>query len=67
MKYPEISAAMVQDKVTAIAAAEPDMVLSGDCGCLMNITGALECQGRSLPGQHIASFLWERVNDQAGN
>jgi L-lactate dehydrogenase complex protein LldE len=67
MKYPEISATMVQDKVAAIAAAEPNMVVSGDCGCLMNITGALEYQGRSLPGQHIASFLWERVNDQAGD
>lgn len=63
VKHPEISAAMVQDKVADICATGAPLVLGGDCGCLMNITGALEHQGKAVRGQHIASFLLERTHD----
>jgi len=62
VKHPEISAAMVQDKSQAIAATGAEQLVSGDCGCLMNITGHLQHTGNSLEGQHIASFLWDRTN-----
>ncbi len=61
VKQPEISAAMVKDKTDHIAAAGADILVSQDCGCLMNIGGAFEHQGRGPKVQHIAEFLWERT------
>ena len=46
---------------TAIATGA-DSLVSGDCGCLMNITGHLEHRNEKLRGSHIASFLWERTH-----
>jgi hypothetical protein len=45
-------------------------VVSADCGCLLNITGRalpnkmnwLASSGPTLPGEHLASFLWNRTN-----
>jgi L-lactate dehydrogenase complex protein LldE len=62
VKHPEISAAMVEEKAGAISDTGAERLISGDCGCLMNITGHLQYKGQELRGQHIASFLWERTN-----
>ena len=61
VKHPHVSEAMVQDKADAIVRCDADRLISGDCGCLMNIGGHLEHRGKRLPSQHIASFLWERT------
>ncbi|WP_374328389.1 (Fe-S)-binding protein [Azonexus sp.] len=68
VKQPEISGAMVEDKVKALKATGAERVVSADCGCLMNILGHAAWQdqqaGRSepsLPGEHIASFLLRRT------
>ena len=37
-------------------------VVAGDCGCLMNITGAIEHAGVKVAGKHLAEFLWERIH-----
>jgi L-lactate dehydrogenase complex protein LldE len=39
LKQPEISGAMVEDKVKALKATGAERVVSADCGCLMNILG----------------------------
>ncbi|HXK57198.1 MAG: (Fe-S)-binding protein [Gammaproteobacteria bacterium] len=62
VKHPEISAAMVEEKATELVATGADSLVSGDCGCLMNITGHLEHRNEKLRGSHIASFLWERTH-----
>ncbi|MEZ5582888.1 MAG: (Fe-S)-binding protein [Candidatus Competibacteraceae bacterium] len=62
IKQPAISAAMVKDKTADIQQTGASRVLSGDCGCLMNIGGALEYQQKPIPTQHIAEFILERVN-----
>jgi len=62
VKQSEISAAMVQDKTHWIRESGAQRLVSQDCGCLMNILGALEHQGGGPAGQHIASFLWERTH-----
>jgi L-lactate dehydrogenase complex protein LldE len=70
VKQPEISAAMVEDKTRSLRLAGAELVVSQDCGCLMNIGGALEFQkegGSQAEGpatQHIAEFLWERTRGQ---
>lgn len=60
IRQPEISAAMVSDKVADIVGTGAAEVLSADCGCLLNITGALDKAGIAVRGRHIAEFLWER-------
>ena len=62
VKQPEVSAAMVTDKIAALETTGARHVVSGDCGCLMNITGALAKAEKSMDGSHIAEFLWERSN-----
>jgi len=61
VKQPEISAAMVTDKTEDIKQTEAKKVVSGDCGCLMNITGALEKKKSPVSGLHIAQFILERT------
>lgn len=65
VRHPEVSEAMVADKTTAIEEAGADTFLATDCGCMMNIAGYAEKQQRPLNGQHIASFLWQRVGGDA--
>jgi L-lactate dehydrogenase complex protein LldE len=65
VKRPAISAAMVRDKIDDIRRTEAVRVLSGDHGCLMNITGAMDRRGIPVRGQHIADFLWERTHGQS--
>jgi L-lactate dehydrogenase complex protein LldE len=62
IKQPAISGAMVNDKVDDIQRTGAGRVLAGDCGCLLNITGAGEQRGLPFLGQHLAEFIWERVN-----
>lgn len=62
VKHPAISAAMVKDKVDDIARTGASTVLAGDCGCLMNITGAMAHSGVKIAGKHLAQFLWERTH-----
>jgi L-lactate dehydrogenase complex protein LldE len=61
VRYPEISAAMVEDKAADVAATGAETLLSGDAGCLMNIAGRLEAEGSKVRIRHIAEFLWERT------
>jgi L-lactate dehydrogenase complex protein LldE len=62
VKQPDISGAMVNDKVADIQQTAATRLLTGDCGCLMNISGALQYQKIPIKGQHIAEFIWERIN-----
>ena len=67
--HPEISAAMVGDKVAALQATGAATVVSADCGCLLNITGhAAKAHANAAPfdGAHLASFLWARTGPGAG-
>jgi L-lactate dehydrogenase complex protein LldE len=64
VKQPAISAAMVKDKVDDIRRTGATTLVAGDCGCLMNITGAMEHAGVAIAGKHLAEFLWERTNGQ---
>jgi L-lactate dehydrogenase complex protein LldE len=63
VKQAAISAAMVKDKVADVAGTGAALLLAGDCGCLMNITGAMDTLGVSIPGKHLAEFIWERTHE----
>jgi len=62
IKQPAISGAMVNDKIADIQQTGAVKVLSGDCGCLLNISGAMQYQNMPVISQHIAEFIWERTN-----
>jgi L-lactate dehydrogenase complex protein LldE len=57
VKYPDISVRMVSDKVWEIAATGAETVLAGDLGCLLNIAGRLQREGRRIKVRHIAEVL----------
>lgn len=57
VRYPEISGAMVGDKVACIANTGADVVVSTDTGCLMNIGGAIHRQQRTTRLMHLAELL----------
>ncbi len=64
IKQPQISSAMVTDKIGAIVESGAQVLLSGDCGCLMNMGGALEKAGHAIRPVHLAQFLWERSHER---
>ena len=57
VKYADISAAMVTDKVNNIIATGADTVVGCDMGCLMNIQGRLSRKGSDIRVRHIAQIL----------
>jgi L-lactate dehydrogenase complex protein LldE len=57
VKFPDISNAMVAAKVANAAAVAPDLVLSGDLGCLMNVAGKLTREGSPIGCRHVAEVL----------
>lgn len=64
VKQPEISAAMVKDKVADIQNTGASRLLTGDCGCLLNISGHMAHAGVTVAGMHLAEFIWERIHGQ---
>lgn len=57
VRYPEISCAMVDDKVRAIEETGADTLVSTDAGCLMNIGGRLRRLERPVRCLHLAELL----------
>jgi L-lactate dehydrogenase complex protein LldE len=57
VKYPEISTAMVEDKVKNIIATGADAVVGVDMSCLMNIQGLLSRKKSDIKIMHIAELL----------
>jgi L-lactate dehydrogenase complex protein LldE len=57
VKYPEISTRMVSDKTADIEAAQADLLLAGDLGCLLNMAGRLSRRGSKIQVRHIAEVL----------
>jgi len=62
VKQPAISAVMVKDKSDDIRQTGAQRFITGDCGCLMNISGAMQNTDTPIQGQHLADFIWERIN-----
>lgn len=57
VRYPDISTAMVNDKVECILTTEADCLVSTDAGCLMNIGGRLHRLEKPLEVMHLAELL----------
>lgn len=57
VKYPEISNAIVTDKVDKVIATGADTLLGGDLGCLMNMAGKLSRKGGDVRVYHTVEVL----------
>lgn len=64
LKHPDISGAMVQDKVASACATGCSTLVSADCGCLLNIGHAARRQALGLNVEHMATFLWRRLGNR---
>ena len=60
VKYPEISVAILDQKIEAIERARVDAVVSGDASCLMQLGGRLSRKGSSVKVMHLAELLSHR-------
>ncbi len=56
-KYPDISDAMVTDKVKNLMDTNADALVGCDMGCLMNIQGKLSRLGSPIKVMHLAQIL----------
>lgn len=56
-KYPEISAAIAEEKIRTIELSGTQTVVSCDAGCLMQMAGMLSRRGSSVRCMHIAELL----------
>jgi L-lactate dehydrogenase complex protein LldE len=57
VKYPEISVAILDQKIEAIERAGVDAVVAADASCLMQIGGRLSRKGSSVRAMHLAELL----------
>nr|WP_148648423.1 (Fe-S)-binding protein [Sphingobium cupriresistens] len=57
VKYPAISNAIVGEKADAIDATGADLLLAGDLGCLMNMSGKLHRRGSKVRAYHAIELI----------
>lgn len=61
IKEPEISQAMLSDKIFDIQARGVRYLVAADAGCLLNIGGAMNKKGLDIKSIHLYDFLAQRV------
>jgi L-lactate dehydrogenase complex protein LldE len=65
VKYPDISNVIVSKKVDNIAASNAQTLLAGDLGCLLNMAGRLQREGRAIHVRHVAEVLAGMTDEPA--
>jgi L-lactate dehydrogenase complex protein LldE len=60
VKFPHISASMLEDKMARIKESGAEVVIANDCGCLMQIGGGLSRKGEKIEVRHLAEVLAAR-------
>lgn len=61
IKEAEISQTMVQKKIDDILSRNVEYIISGDGGCLLNISGAMKKMGCEVKPIHLYEFLAQRI------
>ena len=57
VKYPDVSARMADDKIADAVATGADMLVGGDLGCLLHLSGRLARRGEKLAVRHAAELM----------
>lgn len=62
VKMPDISGAMLDNRIAAFNAVQPDYVVGCDISCLMHIEGGYRKEGKKTRTMHIAQLLAKGLN-----
>ena len=65
LQFSAVSEALAEDKCREILALEPDVLVSAEPSCLMNISGKLARMGKPLPALHVAQVLAAGLRKEA--
>jgi L-lactate dehydrogenase complex protein LldE len=57
VELPEVSAAIMNQKLDRVEAASPDWLVGGDVSCLLHLEGGLRRRGSDIEVRHIAQIL----------
>lgn len=57
VKFPDVSNAILQEKIRNIRATGADLLVANDCGCLMHMGGGLRRGGHPARALHLAEIL----------
>lgn len=60
VKFPEISTAMAEDKIARLRESRAQTLVANDCGCLMQLGGAMHRRGVPIQVRHLAEVLASR-------
>lgn len=66
VKYPAISGAIVEDKVSCIKATGAKTLVCNDAGCSMNISGMCHRDGMETSVKHLAELMAEAMGIDTG-
>ena len=61
IRNPDISASMLDRKLTAIVASGAERLVSCDLGCLLHLEGGLRRRGAAIRAQHLAELIDEAL------
>jgi L-lactate dehydrogenase complex protein LldE len=65
VKYPEVSTEIASRKAADVAATGAGTLLAGDMGCLLNIAGRLQREGKFVRVRHVAEVLADMTDGPA--
>lgn len=57
LQFPSVSTAVLEEKIASILTAQPDVVITAEVSCLMNIRGYLKKHKYSVKAVHLAEVL----------
>ena len=57
VKYPDVSARMADDKIADAVGTGADMLVGGDLGCLLHLSGRMARRGEKLTVRHAAELM----------
>ena len=57
LTHPEVAGELQRQKVAAILAARPDVVVSANPGCILQVQAGLRAAGSDVPVLHLMRFL----------
>jgi L-lactate dehydrogenase complex protein LldE len=67
VKMPDISTAMLDEKLDNVETTGASMLVAGDTGCIMHMEGGLRRRGSNVQVLHIAELLAESLQEGTGS
>ena len=65
VKYPDVSARMADDKITDASSTGANVLVGGDLGCLLHLSGRIARRGGKLAVRHAAELMADFTGEPA--